>query len=307
MTVHSTNAPPSSPAPRVHSRGTSTPRQNPIQALLCAACGQLPHPSKARLTLANVTAMLPIELLVHAAVMNSALPYVLKVLVLTLTATVLVIWVAEPSVRRALRGWLHAPALRHRRRLHNSAALWRLRTLIDYSNEAQEKLVEAISRVDAEILVCRNHNVAGGMLDELVVSAPDHVTHAELLAAAAGGGGRDVRAWPATAPTVADGQTKALALALRVAEDPGELQLAVAELLDAEPVAAPASDSTSPAASKPACDGTVLKIPSPRYGPLGFSRPRAPFTPAESARAHRLAELAELTELTRKHPVRPRQ
>jgi antibiotic biosynthesis monooxygenase (ABM) superfamily enzyme len=29
--------------------------------------------------------------------------------VLTLTATVLVIWVAEPSVRRALRDWLHAP------------------------------------------------------------------------------------------------------------------------------------------------------------------------------------------------------
>jgi hypothetical protein len=238
---------------------------------------------------------------------NAALPYVLKVLVLTLMATVLVIWVAEPSVRRALRGWLHAPALRHRRRLHNSAALWRVRTLIDYSNEAQEKLVEAIPGVDAEILVCRNHTVAGGMLDELVVSTPDHVTHAELLAAAAGGGGRDVRAWPATALTVADGQTKALALALRVVEDPGELQLAVAELLDAEPVAAPTGDSTSHAASKPACDGTELKIPSPRHGPLGFSRPRAPFTPAESARAHRLAELADLTELARKHPVRPRQ
>ena len=281
------------------------PRRNPIKALLCDACGQLPHPSKARLTLANVTAMLPIELVVHAAVVNAALPYVLKVLVLT--ATVLVIWVAEPSVRRALRGWLHAPALRHRRRLHNSAALWRVRTLIDYSNEAQEKLAEAISGVDAEILVCRNHTVAGGMLDELVVSAPDHVTHAELLAAAAGGGGRDVRAWPATALTVADGQTKALALALRVVEDPGELQLAVAELLDAEPVAAPTGDSSSPAANKPACDGTVLKIPSPRHGPLGFSRPRAPFTPAESARAHRLAELAELTELTQRHPVRPRQ
>ena len=43
-------------------------------------------------------------------------------------------------------------------------------------------------------------------------------------------------------------ETKALALALRVVEDPGELHLAVAELLDAEPVAAPIGDSTSPAA-----------------------------------------------------------
>ncbi len=37
------------------------------------------------------------------------LPYVAKVLVLTLTATVLVIWVAEPSAARMLRRWLHAP------------------------------------------------------------------------------------------------------------------------------------------------------------------------------------------------------
>ena len=301
MTVHSTNDLPLSRPPRVHSVATPMPRKNSIKALLCDSCGQLPRPSKTRLTLANVTAMLPIELLVHAAVVNAALPYVLNVLVLTLTATVLAIWVAEPSVRRALRAWPHAPALRHRRRLHNPAALWRVRTLIDDSNEAQEKLVEAISRVDAEILVRRNHTVAGAMLDELVVSAPDHVTHAELLAAAAGGGGQDVRAWSATALTVADGQTKALALALRVVEDPGELELAVAELLDAEPVAAPTGDN------KPACDGTVLKIPSPRHGPLGFSRPRTPFTPTESARAHRLAELAQLTVLTRKHPVRPRQ
>jgi hypothetical protein len=105
---------------------------------------------------------------------------------------------------------------------------------------------------------------------------------------------------------VADGQTKALALALRVAEDPGELQLAVAELLDAEPVVNPTGDCTGSSGAAPACDGTLLKIPSPWHGPLGFSRPRAPFTPAESARAHRLAELAELTELAGSRAVRPR-
>ena len=57
----------------------------------------MPEPTKTRLTLANVAVMLPIELLVHAAVVGTHLPYVAKVLVLTLTATVLVIWVAEPS------------------------------------------------------------------------------------------------------------------------------------------------------------------------------------------------------------------
>ena len=214
-----------------HQSGAMTRKnRHTAHALACDSCGQMPHAAKVRLTFANVAAMLPIELVVHAAVVHAAMPYLLKVLVLTLTATVLVIWVAEPSVRVALRGWLHAPALRHRRRLH--------------------------------------------------------VTHADLLAAAGAGGGRGVSAWPPATPlAVADGQTKALALALRVAGDPDELQLAVAELLDAEPVANPThpihptGDCIRPKDGAAAYDGTLLKIPSPWHGPLGFSRPRAPFTP----------------------------
>ncbi len=38
----------------------------------------------------------------------------------------------------------------------------------------------------------------------------------------------------------------------------------------------------------------ILKIPTAWHGPLVFSRPGEPFSPAESARAHRLAELAEI-------------
>src|SRR3954467_5753666 len=93
--------------------------------LSCEVCGQMPEPTKARLTLANIAVMLPIELLRHAAVVGTHLPYVAKVPVLTMTATILVIWVAEPSAARMLRGWLHAPALRHRKRLVAAPALWR--------------------------------------------------------------------------------------------------------------------------------------------------------------------------------------
>lgn len=274
------------------------------QGFACDSCGQLPHPAKARLTLANVAAMLPIELVVHAVVVNTALPYVLKVFVLTLTATILVIWVAEPSVRLALRDWLHAPAVRHRRRLHESAALWRIRTLLDAGPEGRENLAAGVRRVEADILVCRSHPASGGELHELVVAAPDHVTHADLLAAAGTGGGREVQAWPATALTVADSQTKALALALRVAEDPAELQFAVAELLEADPVENP--DNIAGGSQGPTVrDGTLLKIPSPWHEPLRFSRPRRPFTAAESARANRLAELAEFTELKRRYAAAP--
>lgn len=270
-----------------------TERDAARAALACDVCGQLPHPHKVRLTLANVAVMLPVELLVHAAVVNTEMPYFQKVLVLTLTATVLVIWVAEPSVRRALRDWLHAPALRFQRRLHTSATLWRVRTLVDDHASAQGKLARSLAATKTDILGLQLHPVPGGVLTELLVSAPEYLTQTDLLAAAAAGGGRSAAAWPTTALALADGQTKALSLALRVAGNPDELQLAVADLLGAELVPDP------PGAATQSRKGPLLKIPSPRLGPLFFARPHAPFTPAESARAHRLAELAEMTELTR--------
>jgi hypothetical protein len=71
--------------------------------LHCDSCGALPEPGRSRLTLANVAVMLPIELVVHALVIDTGLSYLLKVAVLAVTATVLVIWVAEPSAMRLLR------------------------------------------------------------------------------------------------------------------------------------------------------------------------------------------------------------
>lgn len=275
-----------------------TDRNAAAAALACDVCGQLPHPHKARLTLANVAVMLPIELVVHAAVVNTGMPYVQKVLVLTLTATVLVIWVAEPSVRRALRDWLHAPALSHRRRLHDSAALWRVRALVDDEPGARERLARALAGGKADILGLQLHPVTGGVLAELLVSAPEHTSKVDLLACAVAGGGRDVRVWQTTALALADGLTKALSLALQVAVNPDELRLAVADLLGAELV-----PDTPRGGAVPKDDGTLLKVPSPRLGPLFFHRPEAPFTPAESARARRLAELAEMTELSRGGPV----
>ena len=258
--------------------------------LACEVCGQLPHPHKVRLTLANVAAMLPIELLVHAAVVNTDMPYIQKVIVLTLTATVLVIWVAEPSVRRGLRHWLHAPSLRHIRRLHATPAVWRIRAVTNGGPVAQWKLTRALAGENAEILDLQHHPSGSDVLSELIVSAPESTMKTDLLSAAHSGGAHNVMAWQTTALAMADGQTKALSLAVRVAGNPDELQLAVAELLGAELVPEHSAEAQSPT------PGNVLKIPSPAGSPLFFSRPQAPFTQAESARAHRLAELAELSE-----------
>jgi hypothetical protein len=256
--------------------------------LSCEVCGLMPEPTKTRLTVANVAVMLPIELLVHALVVETHLPYLAKVLVLTLTATVLVIWVAEPSAARILRGWLHAPALRHRRKLGTAPALWRARTVLQDQPGALQKITRALARLDTNILSIQVHPVAGGVLDEFVLSAPGNLSDRQLLEALDDGGGSRSKVWPTTALAMADGQTKALSLAARIADAPDELPLAVAELLRAR-VLTPAE-----AALERHDAGTRLKIPTAWHGPIIFARPGEPFTPAESARAHRLAELAEI-------------
>ena len=248
----------------------------------------MPEPPKARLTLANVAVMLPIELLVHALVVETHLPYVAKVVVLALTATVLVIWVAEPSAARILLRWLHAPALRHRRQLASAPSLWRARTLLRDQPGSLQRITAALARLDTNILSIHVHPVADGVLDEFVLSVPGEVGERELLAALRDGGGAGSHVWPTTALAMADGQTRALSLAARIAATPDELPLAVAELLQAGIV--PPSD----AGVEGPDDGTRLKIPTAWHGPITFSRPGEPFTPAESARAHRLAELAEI-------------
>jgi hypothetical protein len=262
----------------------------PGAELSCEVCGLMPEPPKARLTVANVAVMLPIELLVHALVVETHLSYVAKVLVLTLTATVLVIWVAEPSAARMLRGWLHAPALRHRRKLGTAPALWRARTVLLDEPGSLQKITHALARTGVNILSIHVHSVSDGVLDEFVLSAPAHLDERVLLEALDAGGGTRSHVWPTTALAMADGQTRALSLAARVAAAPDELPLAVAELLRAKIVPEAAQSATT----HPDDVGTRLKIPTAWHGPITYTRLGEPFTPAESARAHRLAELAEL-------------
>jgi hypothetical protein len=262
--------------------------KTPASELSCEVCGLMPEPTRTRLTLANVAVMLPIELLVHALVVDTQLPYLAKVLVLTVTATVLVIWVAEPSAARVLRGWLHAPALRQRRRLSGAPALWRARTVLKDEPGSLQKITKALARLDTNILSIHVHPVAGGVLDEFVLSTPGGVDEYQLLEALHQAGGTHSHAWPTTALAMADGQTKALSLAARIADAPDELPLAVAELLRAR-ILSPAE-----ALLERHDAGTRLKIPTAWHGPITFVRPGEPFTPAESARAHRLAELAEI-------------
>ncbi|MEE1622522.1 amino acid-binding protein [Zafaria sp. J156] len=282
-------------------------RASPAHPLACSECGQLPEPERARRTVALVAAVLPVELAVHAALLHLHLPFTAKVLLLTITATALAIWVAEPSAARLLRGFLHAPHVRRHEELHAAQALWRLRFGLPDRAGALERVTHELAVLDANILSIHVHplaTVGGEVLDELVVSAPAGLAEAELLAALRTAGTRHPAAWPTTPLSLADAQTRSLGLAARVAADPDVLPEAVAELLSARVAHAGTIRCADPAwdgrpAGPPgsfaadAADGEVLRLPTATGAPLTAYRPGEPFTPAESSRAHRLAELAE--------------
>jgi len=271
--------------------------------LACEVCGRLPHPRKLRLALAKLTAVFPVELLLHALVVYYHLSFVLTVTLLTVSTTVLVIWVVEPSAMHLLTRWLHSPTLHAQERLHGAESLWRVRATLDDQSGSLEAITPELAAVQATILERQVHPAADGAPDEIVVGAAEQVSEEDLLCAIQRGGGVDVDLWQTTALALVDGQTKALTLAARVAVTPEELPLAVAEMLGAQVVT---DLRLIQGGSEPgADDGTTLQVPSPSTGLIVFSRPDEPFTPAESCRANRLAQIAEVALITQTASAAP--
>jgi hypothetical protein len=264
--------------------------------LACEVCGRLPHPCKLRLALAKLAAVLPVELLLHALVIYYHLSFVLTVTLLTVSTTVLVIWVVEPSAMHLLARWLHAPTLHTRKRLHGAESLWRVRVTRDGHSGSLEAITPELAAVHATILDRQVHPAAEGAPDEFVVGAAEHVREEDLLGAIERSGGVDVALWQTTVLALVDGQTKALTLAARVAATPEELPQALAEMLGAQVVTDPRLIRAG--SERGVEDGTTLQVPSPSTGLIAFSRPDEPFTLAESCRANRLAEIAEVAQIT---------
>ena len=157
-----------------------------VTVLACEVCGRLPHPGRTRLTLAKLAAVFPVELAVHALVVHLHPPYLLTVALLTITTTILVIWVVEPSAMRMLGGWLHSPELRTRDRIDAAPALWRIRVRLADRPGALETLAKHLAR-DANILTVHVHELEDAVLDELVVAAPAEIT-AQVITIAVGRG-----------------------------------------------------------------------------------------------------------------------
>ena len=267
----------------------ATQNKRALHNLRCDSCGQLPEAPRSRATVASIVAVFPLELAVHFAILQTHLPLVAKVFVLAVTATVLVVWVAEPSVRFALSSWLHRHELNKRTTLDASPALWRVRVTIADRPGSLRRLTGSLSELGVNIVSLSVHPLPDGVLDEFILSAPDRVHADHIYDVLQKSGGTHIIVTPSTPVAATDNQTRALSLAAQVAKDPDALGDAIAELLRAERVLERVGTA----------GGTALKVPSVMHGALHFSRPGEPFTPAESARAHRLAELAEVVALSR--------
>jgi hypothetical protein len=200
--------------------------------------------------------------------------------------------------------WLHAPAVHARERLHEAESLWRIRVTLDDEPGSLEAITHEMAALRATILDLQVHPLVDGARDEIVVGTAEHLREEDLLRAIQRGGGVDVHVWQTTVLALVDGQTKALTLAARVAVNPKELPLAVAEMLNAQ-VVTDHLRLTHPRSYRGTDDGTTLRIPSPWTGLFVFSRPDEPFTPAESARASRLAQIAEAGLITQAHSAIP--
>jgi hypothetical protein len=271
--------------------------------LACEVCGRLPHPRKLRLAIAKLTAVFPIELLLHALVIYFHMSFLLTATLLALTTTVLVIWVVEPSTMHLLTRWLHAPALHARKKLHGAESLWRVRATFVDRPDSLVAVTHRLATMRAIILERQIHPLADGVHDELVLGTGEHVREEDLRAAIRRGGGVDIDVWQTTALALVDGQTKALTLAARVAATPEELPLAIADLLNAQVVTDPQRIERCSALG--ADDRCTLQVPSPSAGLFVFSRPDEPFTVAESCRANRLAQIAEAALITQTASVSP--
>lgn len=203
-----------------------SPRSAITDSLVCDECGQLPHPRRVRMALAKLLAVFPLEVGLHGAVLAAHPPFIVSVLAMALSTTVLVIWVVEPSAMHLLTKWLHAPELRDRSTLHAAESLWRVRVTLRDEPGALDRVIWERADLDVSILTLHIHPLEDAVVVEFVVGAGAGAGagRAELMAAVRHGGGSGVRVWPTTAMSLVDGQARALDLAARVSHHPDTLQ-----------------------------------------------------------------------------------
>jgi hypothetical protein len=167
----------------------------------------------------------------------------------------------------------------------DGSGLWRVRTEVQEAPGRLAALTAVVAAIGGNIVSLNSQTDLDGTIDEFFIRLPGHVSGGTLIEGLNSAGGRATSVCPANVHELVDPVTRALHLAGQIREDPAHLAAAVAELLDAVPIAAAGAAGED--------DPAVLVLHRHTEQPIRLHRPGLPFTATEIARATAVLRLAD--------------
>ncbi|MFD0922569.1 GNAT family N-acetyltransferase [Saccharopolyspora rosea] len=164
--------------------------------------------------------------------------------------------------------------------------LWRLRISLADTPGRLARLAAELAALGGDIRTMQVHPMPDGVVDEVLMHAPEAVREADLVRAARRAGAREVRALRADVRELDDVPTRTIGLAADLLTGRTELVRALRGLIGHVEVR-----WQEERADDALAEGTMC-LSDPGGGVLVLRRPGASFTPAEYARARALAEFA---------------
>ncbi|QUQ71832.1 GNAT family N-acetyltransferase [Kutzneria sp. CA-103260] len=168
---------------------------------------------------------------------------------------------------------------------------WRLRVRLADSPGVLARLTVRLADQYCNVLALTVLPVPDGVVDELVVTAPDRLRPADLVALLEAEGGREVSIAAASMHDLVDERAAALRAVGRALAEPSELAASLRSVLGADSVTpvTPGPQMTGWGVS--ALDGHQFVVNLPGGSTLLVRRAWAPFTDTELARAFALLEV----------------
>ena len=168
---------------------------------------------------------------------------------------------------------------------------WRLRVQLTDSPGVLARLTLRLADQCCNVLALTVLPVPGGVVDELVISAPDRLRPADLVELMHSEGGRNVSITAASMHELVDERAAALRAAGRVLAEPTELAASLRSLLGADSVTPVTPGPEMAGWGVSALDPHQFVVNLPSDGALLVRRAWAPFTDTELARAFALLEV----------------
>ncbi|GAA3431890.1 GNAT family N-acetyltransferase [Kutzneria kofuensis] len=174
-----------------------------------------------------------------------------------------------------------------------ATSTWRLRVRLADSPGVLARLTVQLAAQDCNVLALSVLPVPGGVVDDLVVTAPDRLRPADLAQLLQAEGGRQVSIAAASMHDLVDERASALRAAGRALAEPTELAASLRSLLGADSVAPVTAGPELAGWGVSALDGHQFVVSLPGGGAFLVRRAWAPFTDTELARAFALLEVLD--------------